>query len=185
MLENLGRSILARFSDHSIQEIKSKISIVDIVSDYQRVMEKNGRYWIQCPFHGNGLEKTPSCKLDIDKGTFYCFACHEGGSMFDFIMKRESCTFPEAVEILAKRAGVQLKESTEFERKSQDEAKLLKELNYRIKNTFKFFLYNAQGAQALEYIRKRNISDETIAKFEIGFAHANPQWLYKIGRAHV
>lgn len=178
MLENLGRSILARFSDHSIQEIKSKISIVDIVSDYQRVTEKNGRYWIQCPFHGNGMEKTPSCKLDIDKGTFYCFACHEGGSMFDFIMKRESCTFPEAVEILAKRAGVQLKESTEFEKKAQDESKLLKELNYRIKNTFKYFLYNSQGIQALEYIRKRNISDETIAKFEIGFAHANPQWLY-------
>jgi DNA primase, catalytic core len=151
---------------------------VDVVSDYQRVIEKNGRHWIQCPFHGDGNEKTPSCILHIDKGSFYCFACHESGSMFDFIMKRENCTFPEAVEILAKKAGVTIEESTEKEKKALDEAKMLKELNSRIKNSFAYCLKSKGGQAAFDYIHKRAVTDETIEKFQIGFAPADPRWLY-------
>lgn len=169
---------MIRFSDRSIQEIKSRLTIVDVVSDYQRVIQKNGRFWIQCPFHGDGMEKTPSCKLDPDRNSFYCFACHEGGSMFDFIMKRESCTFVDSVELLAKKAGVTLEEGSEKDLKRKDDANTLKELNYRIRNSFNYILKSNQGTQALEYLKKRKINDETIESFSLGFAPSSPNWLY-------
>lgn len=170
---------MARFSDKSIQEIKSRLSIIDVVSDYQRVIQKNGRFWIQCPFHGDGMEKTPSCKLDPDRGSFYCFACHESGSMFSYIMKRENVTFPESVEILAKRAGVTLEEATERDKQTQDDSKRLKELNERIRKSFNYILLNNEIAKdALSYVKKRKISDETVEKFCLGFAPQSRNWLY-------
>ena len=100
------------FSDRTIEEIKAKLSIVDVVSSYTQVIQRNNSPWIRCPFHGNGNERTPSCKLNLDRGSFYCFACQEHGSMFDFVMKMEHITFPEAVRELASRAGVSIEDET-------------------------------------------------------------------------
>ena len=102
---------MARFSDKSIEEIKSKLSIVDVVSTYTQVFHRNGE-WIKCPFHAGGNERTPSCKLNLERGSYYCFGCKKHGSMFDFVMKMDKVSYPEAIKILADKAGVELEEMT-------------------------------------------------------------------------
>ena len=130
------------FSDRTIEEIKSRLSIVDVVSSYTQVLQRNNGFWIRCPFHGNGNERTPSCKLNMERGSYYCFACHEHGSMFDFVMKMDKVTFPESVRMLAQKAGVAI----------EDEARL--------------------------YLARRKITDETIRRFDLGYAPRDPKWLH-------
>lgn len=170
---------MARFSDKSIMDIKSRISIVDVVSDYLQVTNKGGKFWIRCPFHNNGMEKTPSCKLDPDKGSFYCFGCHEHGSMFDFVMRMDHVEFPEAVRILAQKAGVELADETDKDRTARDEGNTLSELNERLSNTFHYLLLkDPRGEKALSYLKRRKISDETIEDFCLGYAPSDSNWLY-------
>lgn len=99
--------------------------------------------------------------------------------MFSFVMKTENLTFPEAVEKLAARAGVVLKEETESDKIRKDKAASLYELNERIQSTFHHLLLNDKaGEKALEYVKNRGITDETIEKFQLGFAPDDPYWLY-------
>lgn len=176
---------MPRYSDRTIEEIKTRLSIVDVVSSYiPQVFNRNGAFWIKCPFHGGGNERTPSCKLNTERSSYYCFGCHAHGSMFNFVMEMEHVSFPQSVEILAERAGVELEKGTEADRIRKDQRDILFELNERIRKSFHHILLNDDRAQsAREYIRKRGITDETVEKFCLGYAIADTDWLYEFLKA--
>ena len=167
------------FSDRTIEEIKSRLSIVDVVSSYTQVLQRNNGFWIRCPFHGNGNERTPSCKLNMERGSYYCFACHEHGSMFDFVMKMDKVTFPESVRMLAQKAGVAIEDESPADAKRKEEKTSLYELNEQMARTFHDMLMSSQEAEeARLYLARRKITDETIRRFDLGYAPRDPKWLH-------
>ena len=91
-----------------IEEIRRKIDIVDLISNYLTMKKSGANYKAPCPFH---QEKSPSFMVSPEKQIFKCFGCGKGGSIFDFIMEMEGMNFPESLEYLAQRAGVQLKKT--------------------------------------------------------------------------
>ena len=78
---------MARFSDRNISDIKNKLTISEVVGSYVPLINKGGRMWAKCPFHGNGNERTPSFALNDREGFYHCFGCNESGDMFTFIEK--------------------------------------------------------------------------------------------------
>lgn len=171
---------MARYSEDILETIKTRLTVSEVVSPYVRLTRKGDRYWGLCPFHN---EKTGSFTV-VDNGGanggFYkCFGCGKGGGIFNFIMDIEHVEFPEAVEILAKKAGVELKEESEEDRKEQNKVKTISDLYNRISNTFHQYLLTQPSAQAArDYIAKRGISAETCEKFQLGYAPNSATWLY-------
>lgn len=171
---------MARYSEDILETIKNRLTVSEVVSPYVRLTRKGDRYWGLCPFH---KEKTGSFTV-VDNGGanggFYkCFGCGKGGGIFNFVMEMEHVEFPEAVEILAKKAGVELKEESEAERKEQNKQKTISDLYNRLCNSFHQYLLTQPNAQhARDYIAKRGISAETCEKFQLGYVPNNPNWLY-------
>ena len=93
------------YSDEIIEEVRSKNDIVDVISGYVKLKKQGSSYFGLCPFHS---EKSPSFSVSRDKQMYYCFGCGAGGNVFTFLMEYENFTFPEALEMLADRAGVEL-----------------------------------------------------------------------------
>ena len=116
------------YSREVIDEVISRNDIVDVISGYVKLKKNGSSYTGLCPFHN---EKSPSFSVSGSKQMFYCFGCGEGGNVFSFIMKYENYTFPEAVKLLADRAGVQLPEvsMTSDERRQQDMKAQLYDIN--------------------------------------------------------
>ena len=100
------------YSDDIIEEVRSRNDIVDVISQYVRLSKKGSTYFGLCPFHN---EKTGSFSVSPNKQMYYCFGCHASGNVYTFLMKYENDTFPEAVKILADRAGVKLHHDTKRE----------------------------------------------------------------------
>ena len=95
---------MAYYSDELIEEIRSGNDIVDVISGYVRLTKKGSTYFGLCPFHN---EKTPSFSVSPNKQMYYCFGCGAGGNVITFLMEYENYTFPEALEVLANRIGVE------------------------------------------------------------------------------
>ena len=171
---------MPRFTDRTISEIKNRISIRDVMSEYATIESRGGgQYWVKCPFHGGGNEKTASCKLNIERGTYYCFGCRETGDIFTLIEKKEGLDFSGAVEYLARKAGVEIEESSESDKKLKDEKDMLLDLYSRLSVTFSYYLNQAaEGEKARDYLRKRNVSDEMKERFMLGYAPKDPDFLY-------
>lgn len=151
----------------SVGEIKTRLSIEDLVSEYV-VLKRIGKSLKGlCPFHS---EKTPSFIVSPDKGIAYCFGCHKGGDLFKFMMEVENVDFPEALRILAEKTGVTLeKESSKnFVKKSEKE--VLIEIHEETADFFVEKLWTGEGAKALEYLQKRGLTDATVKRFKLGFA---------------
>lgn len=167
---------MAKYSESVIEEIKSRLSIVDVISQYMTLTSKGDRFWGRCPFHE---DKTPSFSVLPEKGFYHCFSCKKSGSIFDFIMEMEHLTFSEALQILAKKAGVALQEETEEDRKHRNQVDALYELYERIAGSFHFILLNSsQAVHARDYLKRRKVSDEMLEKFQLGYAPADSGWLY-------
>jgi DNA primase len=156
--------------EDKISEIKNAADIVDIISETV-LLKKAGRNFLGlCPFHS---EKTPSFTVSPEKQIFYCFGCGAGGNVFSFLMKHESLTFPEAARALAKRYGITIPTKTlspEQRRKIGQKESLL-DLNKQAMDFFHHeLLSSVAGKQALSYLSKRGISEETIDQFNLGYA---------------
>jgi DNA primase len=170
---------MARFTEASKQQVLDKIDAVAVVGDYLRLEKKSGRYWGLCPFHH---EKTASFTVDPDRKLYYCFGCHKGGSVVDFIMEMDKLSFPEAMETLAKRFGVALvyengNSAGNDEQEAHTEA--LTELYSRVAVSFHHLLTkNPCGEGAKQYVINRGISIDTIKTFRLGYAPADRSWLY-------
>lgn len=151
----------------SVDEIKSRLDIVEIVQEYIPNLKQVGTNWkALCPFHN---EKTPSFMVSRDKQIWHCFGCSEGGDVFSFIQKIENIEFPEALKILAKKAGVVLK----YEEPSlvNQKTKLLDILEAAAKFYHHILLNSAEAAPAREYLfKKRELKEETAEDFLLGFA---------------
>jgi DNA primase len=166
---------MARIPDRLVQEILDKTDIVAVIGDHVRLTKKGGRWLGLCPFHA---EKSPSFSVDQDKGLFYCFGCQKGGSAVQFLMELDKLSFPEAMEELAKRAGVVL-EVEEAPSEEEKDKKALFELYERLRGTFHWFLTEHQsGKMALEKVRSRGLPDEIIKEFALGYAPSDRGWLF-------
>lgn len=167
---------MAKYSEAVIEDIKNRLPVSEVVSQYVKLTRKGDRHWGLCPFHH---EKTPSFTV-LDSGGFYkCFGCGKGGSIFDFVMEMEHVSFPEAVEILAKKAGIELKEESEGEKRQYSKQKAIGELYDRLYKTYHTILLTHPQAQAArDYLAKRKVSADTIEKFQLGYSPDDPKWLY-------
>ena len=158
----------------TIDEIKARIDIVDLVSETVQLRRSGKSHTGFCPFHSN--TRTPAFVVFPDSGTWRCFGqCNEGGDIFRFVMKKEGCDFPEALRILAEKAGVELKPPTAAEQQAAEEHDHLRVLLEDAVTFYRHQLLNtAGGKQALEYLKqKRNLNDATIEIFGLGYAPAS------------
>ena len=96
-----------RFTDAWLEELRSRVPLEEVVSEYVRLKQKGKRFWGCCPFHN---EKTPSFSVDSESQLYYCFGCHKGGTVFNFVMEMERMEFYDAVKYLAERAHMDLPE---------------------------------------------------------------------------
>jgi DNA primase len=155
--------------DETISRIRDRASIVEVVSDYLTLKKTGRNYMGLCPFHS---EKTPSFTVNEEKGIFRCFGCGAGGSVFHFLMQYDHVTFPEAVERVGKRYGIEVPRlQSPGARRSAEEKETLYGLNERAASYFQEQLYSAgEGRQALEYLKKRGVDDHTARRFYLGYA---------------
>lgn len=158
------------YPDELIEEVRMKNDIVDVISGYVRLQKKGANYFGLCPFHN---EKSPSFSVSPGKQMYYCFGCGAGGNVYTFIQEYENYTFPEAVKMLADRAGVNLPEIeySEEAKKAESKRSKLLEINKEAAKYFYFQLRARQGETGYRYLRDRQLSDETIKKFGLGFAN--------------
>lgn len=160
------------YPEELVEEVRVKNDIVEVISGYLKMQKKGGNHWACCPFHN---EKTPSFSVSGSKQMFHCFGCGVSGNVYTFIMKYENYSFPEAVKMLADRAGVQLPEmeySEETRRRENKRARLL-EVNKEAAKYFYYQLRDPRGRIGYEYLSRRQLSDETMHKFGLGYAGKN------------
>lgn len=169
---------MAYYSDELIEEIRSGNDIVDVISGYVRLTKKGSTYFGLCPFHN---EKTPSFSVSPNKQMYYCFGCGAGGNVITFLMEYENYTFPEALEVLANRIGVELPKqelSAEQKRASDKKARLL-EANKEAAKYFYTLLRSERGSKAHEYFKNRGLSEKTLQKFGLGYSDKYSDDLYR------
>jgi len=164
-----------RIPDPIIDEITQHLDIAEVVGDYVTLKPKGGRYWGLCPFH---REKTPSFTVTPEKGVYYCFGCHQGGSIYNFIMEMEKLTFVEAVRFLAKKAGVEI--SWEEKKEDSDKRSAMLELYRRVAGSLHHILMNREIAEgARKYLQARGFNQDTLIFFQVGYAPADRNWFYR------
>ncbi len=152
-------------SDNQIEEIKNRLDIVNVVSKYVKLKQAGKNYVGLCPFHN---EKTPSFVVSPDIQRYKCFGCLESGDIFNFLQKIENIDFPEALEKLAKEAGVELKKQEGFSK-----YKVLEEINY--KATRYYYNQLKESKKAMDYLKGRGFNKESIKNFGIGYAPKKPE----------
>lgn len=166
------------YSDELIEEVRARNDIVDVVGGYVRLQKKGNTYFGLCPFHS---EKTGSFSVSPHKQMFYCFGCGVGGNVLTFVQKYENFTFYEAMEMLADRAGVALPkyEMTSAQKKEADKRSRLLEINKEAAKYFYTLLRNPRGQRAYNYFKNRELTDETMQKFGLGYSDQYSDDLYR------
>jgi len=157
------------YPDQWMSELLSKNDIVSVVSSYIELKPKGRRLWGLCPVHG---EKTASFSVSPDRQLYYCFGCHIGGSVIQFIMDVEHMAFHEAVEHLASRVGLAMPEEVNDAAMQRDRAKRerLAEACQLAARFYMETLLGEQGAAGRAYLKKRGITSESVKRFGIGYA---------------
>ncbi|MFR5633119.1 MAG: DNA primase [Monoglobales bacterium] len=170
------------YPEEIVEEVRSRNDIVDVISGYVKLQKKGSNYFGLCPFHN---EKSPSFSVSPQKQMYYCFGCGAGGNVITFLMEYESYTFPEALKVLADRAGVKLPEVeySKEERAKADRRSVLLEINKLAANYFYYQLHQPQGKIGYEYFQSRQLSDDTIRRFGLGFANKTSSDLYQYLRS--
>lgn len=153
-----------------LQELKDKNNIVEIISRYVPLKQSGGNFWGCCPFHH---EKTPSFSVKEDEKFYHCFGCGASGDVISFIQQIEGLTFPEAVEMLAERAGMEVPTKSSVNNNYQEIRKQRDRLYEICTLTAKFYyncLISDEGTDAREYLKSRGITDNLIVRFGLGFS---------------
>ena len=167
------------YAEDVIEEVRSRNDIVGVISEYVKLQRKGSSYFGLCPFHN---EKSPSFSVSPDKQMYYCFGCGAGGNVFTFIQEYENYSFPEAMKFLAERAGITLpeKEYSQEERRAQDLRTRILNVNKMAAKYYYYQLRTENGRQAMEYLKNRRLSDETIRSFGLGYSnkYSNDLYLY-------
>lgn len=157
------------YPDELIEEVRMKNDIVGVISGYVRMQKKGSNYFGLCPFHN---EKSPSFSVSPGKQMYYCFGCGAGGNVITFIMEYENLTFQEAVKMLADRAGINLPELEYNEEVRQRESRRtrLLEVNKEAARYYYYMLRTPRGRTGYQYLAGRQLSEETMKKFGLGYA---------------
>lgn len=159
-----------RYPEELIEEVRMKNDIVDVVGSYVKIQKKGSSYFGLCPFHS---EKSPSFSVSGNKQIYYCFGCGAGGNVISFIMNYENYNFQEAVKFLADRAGIKLPEieySQEAQKKAQRKTRLL-EVNLEAAKYYFYQLRQPNGKIGHDYLTGRELTEDTIKNFGLGFAN--------------
>jgi len=156
-----------------VDEIKQKLDIIQVVGEYVQLKKAGVNWKGRCPFHN---EKTPSFMVNPDKGIYHCFGCNEGGDIYSFIQKIEGIDFPEALRLLAGKAGVQLEQ---YDPRISSQKNRLLDICSAATNHWAEILYAPQGKKALDYLQKRGLSEVTIKSFKFGYALESWDDLFK------
>lgn len=170
------------YPDDVIEEVRTRNDIVDVISQYVNLKKKGANYFGLCPFHN---EKSPSFSVSPGKQMYYCFGCGAGGNVITFVMEYENYSFVEAVKMLADRAGITLPE-VEYSKEAKaaaDFKNTLLEINRLAANYFYYQLKQPHGKSGYDYLKRRQLTDDTIKRFGLGFANKMPDDLYKYMRS--
>lgn len=171
--------MVARIPEHIVDEVRLRNDIVDIVSEFVPLKKRGKNFFGMCPFH---QEKAPSFSVNQEKQIFHCFGCGKGGNVFTFLMEYEKLSFWEALKYLAKRAHITLP-TTGVDSKQQAESDSLFHAN-QVAATYyhKVLLETKTGAKALQYLKERGFSQETMKAFLMGYAPPGWESLLTMGR---
>ncbi len=171
-----------KYSDQIKDEVRSRNDIVDVIGQYVHLTKKGSNYMGLCPFHN---EKSGSFSVSPQRQMYHCFGCGVGGDVYKFLMEYENLTFPEALKQLAERAGVELPEedNSKEARAARDRKQVLLEINKEAAKYYYANLKKPAGAKGLAYFRKRQLSDETIRLFGLGFSNISPDDLVQYLRS--
>jgi DNA primase len=161
---------MARFTTDSRDRVKDAADIVEIVSAYTDLQQRGQDYWGNCPFHD---ERTPSFKVNPRDKLYYCFGCEASGDVFRFVEEKEGLTFPEAVESLAERYGVELERESEdprAEEKRRRKARLWELLERTAKFYERYLWESPKAERARNYLAERGLGEEVLRRFGVGMA---------------
>lgn len=162
----LGNKLISpkEIMDTTVQEVKSRLNVVDFVGEYVRLVRAGSSYKGLCPFHS---EKTPSFVVSEERQSWHCFGCQKGGDIFTFLMEAEGVEFREALKILADRAGIELpRYNPQVEKKKRSSYEVLESAT----KWYESQLNSERGAIAKRYLLERGISEESIRIFRLGYA---------------
>lgn len=166
------------YSADVVEEVRQRNDIVDIISSFVNLKKSGSDYVGLCPFHN---EKTPSFSVSGRKQMYYCFGCGVGGNVFTFLMEYENLTFPEAMERLAERAGMELPEKgdSEEDRQRRDTREQILGIYKLAANYFYAKLNSDRGSGAKQYLLDRQLSEDTIRRFGLGYSDKYSNDLYQ------
>ncbi|HET8783957.1 MAG TPA: DNA primase [Pyrinomonadaceae bacterium] len=159
-----------RYPQTFIDDLKRQADIVRVIQDYVQLKKKGANWMACCPFH---KEKTPSFSVSPTKEIFYCFGCHKGGSVFNFVMEIERVAFPEAIKIVADKIGMPLPkliDDSRFEARRQESDEVVQLNSWALDWWQKQLESSAEGRIARDYLTQREITDETQKTFRLGYA---------------
>ena len=166
--------------DNEVKDrVRLAVNIVDLIGSYGEIRRQGRGFVAACPFHD---DRRPSLQVNPDRQTWKCWVCDIGGDVFSFVMKKESVGFPEALRMLADRAGIVIENPKE--RGSRDDKKRLYEaMKWATQEFHDCLLSSPEAKTAREYLEDRGITDESLRKFQIGFAPESWSWLLDRGIA--
>jgi len=163
---NLNEKML--IPETKIEEIRTAVNIVDIVSEVVSLRKRGRNFLGLCPFHN---EKTPSFTVSEEKQIFHCFGCHVGGNVFKFLMEYEKISFIEAVEGLARKAGIEIEYDEQKGKEKQSEQEILYDINSVASKYFSdILLEKPEGETGRKYFQQRKIKTITIRTFNLGYS---------------
>jgi len=158
---------MSTIPQHLIDEVRLASDVAAVVSDYVTLKKSGRNFFGLCPFHP---EKSPSFSVNPDKQIFHCFGCGVGGNVFTFIQRQQGVSFPEAVRLLAKRAGIAIPEPEAEDATAAQEKEALYFVTKLAAEFFQEMLFNEIGGPGREYMHKRGFNDEALRAFGIGYA---------------
>ncbi len=161
---------MTKYDNNFTDQLRERLSIVDVVSRRVPLKKKGQNYWGCCPFHN---EKTPSFSVNEDKGFFHCFGCGKHGDIISFTMETEHVDFKTAIAELADMAGLKLPDYKPKSQQQIDAEESYISITAAAAKMYAEKLFTPDGAHALEYVRRRGFSDEMIKKYGIGYAPKN------------
>jgi len=161
---------MAKYDNNFVDELRNRLSLVDIVGRRVPLTKKGQNYWGCCPFHN---EKTPSFSVSEDKGFYHCFGCGAHGDIISFVMNTEHMEYRDAIHELADLAGLKMPEFKPKSPERQQQEDSYFDICEKATALYQKLLFSAEGADALKYIRGRGFTDDMIKKYRLGYAPKN------------
>lgn len=167
-------------ADEDKERVRAATSIVDLVGELTTVRRSGRTMMAVCPFHE---EKTASMSLDVARGLYYCHGCHASGDVFTFVEETKGATFPEALEILAEKAGITLRRDAADERRRGDRRRLVGAVREAVEFYHRTLMAAPEAGNARRYLRGRGYAAEVVADFKLGYAPSGSDALVRQLRA--